>query len=35
MNLGEQPFQVDNYVDPVLVDPVSDNVLTKLYLHEL
>ena len=35
MNLGEQPFQVDNYVDPVLVDPVSDNGLTKLYLHKL
>ena len=35
MNLGEQPFQVDNNVDPVLVDPVSDNGLTKVYLHEL
>ena len=35
MNLGGQPFQVDNYVEPVLVRPVSDNGLTKLYLHEL
>lgn len=35
MNLGERPFQVDNYIDPVLVRPVSDDGVTKRYLHEL
>ena len=35
MNLGEQLFWVDNYVDPVLVSPVSEDGLTKWYLHKL
>jgi hypothetical protein len=33
MNLGEKPFQIVNYIDPVLLCPVSDNGTTATRIH--
>ena len=34
MRKGEKPFQVDNYIDPVILRPLSDDGVTKRFLHE-
>ena len=34
ISLGEKPFRVVNYIDPVLLRPVSDDGVTDRFLHE-
>ena len=34
MRKGEKPFQVNNYIDPVILLPLSDDRVTKRFLHE-
>ena len=34
ISLGEKPFRVVNYIDPVLLRPVSDDDVTDRFLHE-
>ena len=34
ISLSEKPFRVVNYIDPVLLRPVSDDDVTDRFLHE-
>ena len=34
MNLGYKPFQINNYIDPIVLRPVSDDGVTPRCLHE-